>query len=243
VAVNVYKEAREKRGKLGTDCGSIIIADGDGRVRSLVSTLFQRNGYRVIEARSGHEVLAAVRRKRPALVLLEVKLAGVSGYEVCHELRDKYGDDFPIVFLSATRTESSDRVAGLLLGADDYIVKPFHHDELLVRVRRLISRRNGTSAVSNGNPSSPDASLTPREQEVLELLSAGLQQTEIAKRLYISPKTVATHIQRILSKLGVHSRAEAVARAHREGLVGDTVAHMLIKAGPAAVAIQPVPAA
>ena len=225
---------------MGTDCGRIIIADGDGRVRSLVSALFQRNGYRVTEARSGHDVLAAVRRKRPALVLLEVQLPGVSGYEVCHELRDKYGDDFPIVFLSGARTESSDRVAGLLLGADDYIVKPFDHDELLVRVRRLISRGNGTPAVSNEGPSSPDASLTRREQEVLELLSAGLQQREIAKRLFISPKTVATHIQRILSKLGVHSRAEAVSRAHREGLVADTVAHVLVETGQAAVTNEPV---
>ena len=225
---------------MGTDCGRIIIADGDGRVRSLVSALFQRNGYRVTEARSGHEVLAAVRRKRPALVLLEVQLPGVSGYEVCHELRDKYGDDFPIVFLSGTRTESSDRVAGLLLGADDYIVKPFDHDELLVRVRRLISRGNGTPAVSKAEPTSPDLSLTRREQEVLELLSAGLQQREIAKLLFISPKTVATHIQRILSKLGVHSRAEAVSRAHREGLVADTGAHVLVEAGHAAVTNEPV---
>ena len=68
------------------------------------------------------------------------------------------------------------------------------------------------------------------------------EQREIAKRLFISPKTVATHIQRILSKLDVHSRAEAVARAHREGLVGDTVAHSLVDAGPAAVTNEPVPA-
>ena len=189
-------------------------------------------------------MLAAVRRKRPALVLLEVQLTGVSGYEVCHELRDKYGDDFPIVFLSGTRTESSDRVAGLLLGADDYIVKPFDPGELLARVRRLIVRGNGRPAVSNGgHSSSPDAGLTRREQQVLELLSAGLQQSEIAKRLFISPKTVATHIQRILSKLGVHSRAEAVGYAHREGLVGDTVAHILVEARPAAVMGEPVPIA
>jgi DNA-binding NarL/FixJ family response regulator len=208
------------------NCGRILIADGDGRIRSLVSSLFRRTGYRTTEARSGHDVLAAVRRRRPALVLLEVQLPGVSGYEVCHELRERYGDEFPIVFMSGTRTEASDRVAGLLLGADDYIVKPFDPDELLARARRLISRGNGVQEVSNGDRS-PDARLTRREQEVLELLSAGLQQREIAERLFISPKTVATHIQRILSKLGVHSRAEAVSLAHREGLAGDTVAHLL----------------
>jgi DNA-binding NarL/FixJ family response regulator len=219
---------------MGTDCGRVIVADGDGRLRSLVSTLFQRTGYRTTEARSGHEVLAAVRRRRPALVLLEVQLAGVSGYEVCHELRERYGDDFPIVFMSGTRTEASDRVAGLLLGADDYIVKPFDPDELLARARRLISSGNGEAPLSSEDRSAPHAGLTRREREVLELLSAGLQQRDIAKRLFISPKTVATHIQRILSKLDVHSRAEAVARAHRDGLVGDFAAHSRVVDGPAA---------
>jgi DNA-binding NarL/FixJ family response regulator len=220
----------ENRGdQVGTDCGKVLIADADERLRATLLTLFQRTGFRTTEARSGAEALASVRRQRPALILLDVQLPGVSGYAVCHELREQYGRDLPIVFLSGTRTESSDRVAGLLLGADDYIVKPFDPDELLARVRRLITR------AEDGNRRPDDARLTKRERQVLNLLASGVQQNEIAERLVISPTTVATHIQRILPKLGVHSRAEAVARAHRDGLVGDVGGKSVVEVTPAQV--------
>jgi two-component system nitrate/nitrite response regulator NarL len=151
----------------------------------------------------------------PLLALVEVNLPEVSGYEVCHELLDNYGDDVGVIFLSADRTEPYDRVAGLLLGATDYIVKPFDSDELLARVRSALRRseqggRYGTRKVG--------ALLTAREREVLNLLAGGLNQGEIASKLFISPKTVGTHIQRVLTKLGVHSRAQAVAVAHEQGL-------------------------
>src|SRR5213078_1111954 len=100
------------------------------------------------------------------------------------------------------------RVAGLLLGADDYLVKPIQFDHLLARVRRLVAQ----PAPVVGPVASP---LTPREQEVLGLLAEGLEQDEIANRLFITPKTVAKHIERILGKLGVRSRAQAVALALR----------------------------
>jgi DNA-binding NarL/FixJ family response regulator len=210
-----------------------LIADGDGRARASLSALFRQAGFRTSEARSGEEVVAAVRRRRPQLVLLDVQLPGVSGYEVCHELRERYGPGLPIVFVSETRTEPSDRVAGLLLGADDYIVKPFDPAELLARARRLIAR------VGDGGRRTHDAGLTKREREVLELLASGLRQREIAERLVIAPTTVSTHIQRILSKLGVHSRAEAVARAHTDGLVeGDVLGHSVRQgAGSTRVAV------
>jgi DNA-binding NarL/FixJ family response regulator len=116
----------------------------------------------------------------------------------------------PIVFVSGDRTESYDRVGGMLLGADDYVVKPFDAQELVERLDRLVHRPR---------PTWTKHALTPRELEVLTLLSEGLAQAEIAERLEITPKTVATHIERILSKLGVRSRAQAVAIAYRDTLV------------------------
>lgn len=204
--------------------GRILIADGDARTRDAVRSVFARTGFETVDARSGLEALDIAQDERPALVLLEVQLPGVSGYEVCHELREQYGSELPIIFLSATRTDASDRVAGLLIGADDYVVKPFDSDELLARARRLISRGNGRFNGASPSPNGVDA-LTAREREVLGLLAAGILQDEISTTLFISPKTVATHIQRILAKLGVHSRAEAVAVAHRSSLVADVDGH------------------
>jgi DNA-binding NarL/FixJ family response regulator len=100
-----------------------------------------------------------------------------------------------------------------LLGADDYLVKPFEIDELLALMLRRRRR------VADGPTSSGGAELTRRQLEVLRLLAEGLDQTEIGARLVISPKTVGAHIEHIFVKLGVHSRAEAVAFAYRLKLV------------------------
>src|SRR3954452_22349003 len=118
----------------------VLVVDDDADLRTLLSHLLDVLGHPVAEAGSGAEGLESARREAPALVLLDVHLPDVSGYEVCRELRDTYGEQLPIVFLSGARTESYDRVSGLLLGADDYVVKPFAPDELLARVRRLLAR-------------------------------------------------------------------------------------------------------
>jgi DNA-binding NarL/FixJ family response regulator len=190
-------------------CGPVLVVDDDEALWVSITALLTREGSRVIRVGSGEDALHAAELERPSLVVLEVGLPGVSGYEVCRFLRERFGRSLPIVFLSAGRTEPLDRVAGLLIGADDYLVKPIAPDELLVRIRALVGR--APAGARNG--------LTPREQEVLALLADGLSQAEIAGVLVIAPKTVGTHIERILEKLGVHSRAEAVAAAYRQALV------------------------
>jgi DNA-binding NarL/FixJ family response regulator len=195
----------------------VLIVDDDASYRAFVSSILRRVGYETSEASSGEDALAAARGQRPSCVLLDVLLPGVTGYAVCRELRDEFGEALPIMFVTGERTEPGDRVAGLLLGADDYVVKPFDPDELLARVRRMIVRSDLRGS-PNGDEPRDSFDLTDREREILALLAGGLSQKAIAAELVISPKTVATHIQRILVKLGVHSRAEAVARAHREGL-------------------------
>jgi DNA-binding NarL/FixJ family response regulator len=190
------------------DCGPVLIADEDEVSRARLAQLLQGNGFNVVQVASGEEALHAVREARPSIALLEVPLGQLSGYEVCRTLRSELGDALPIVFVSGSRTESYDRVAGLLLGADDYIVKPYAPDELLTRVRNLVRRaRPLAPAVVTG--------LTRREREVLRLLVEGLRSEEIAGRLFISRKTVGTHIEHILRKLGVRSQAQAVALAYR----------------------------
>jgi two-component system OmpR family response regulator len=192
-----------------------LVVDDDKRFRSMLSVVFRRAGYEPREAGTGEEALEAARREQPALVVLEVCLPGISGYEVCHELRQEFGERLPIILVSGQRIESLDRIAGLLLGADDYLVKPFSPDELLIRVRKLIRRAVPVAAAVAHR-------LTTRELEVLRLLAEGLGQDEIAERLFISTKTVATHIDHVLGKLGVRSRAQAVALAFRDQLVGSS---------------------
>jgi len=191
-----------------------LVVDDDDDFRSFVCELLESIGYATTGLSSGDAVLSAAARERPAAVVLDVRLPDLNGYEVCRELRNRYGSSIAIIFVSGERTEAFDRAGGLLIGADDYLAKPVDPGELIARITRFVDRprSNGEGPRSNGKLET----LTQRETEVLELLAEGMRQEEIADRLVISPKTVATHIQRILGKLEVRSRAQAVSLALRE---------------------------
>jgi DNA-binding NarL/FixJ family response regulator len=217
---------------MGEDCGTILIVDHDDSARAEAVRMAVRLGHEVNAAENAELLLERLNGDRPALAILAVELTGpMSGLELLRELHRRYGDDLPIILVSGKRTAPLDRVTGFLLGADDYLVKPVDSGELLARVRRSL-RRSGVAASSrNGNGSGNDEfelRLSPREREILKLLTEGQTQKQIAAALVISPKTVATHIQHLLGKLGVNSRAQAVAVAYRRGLVDlDVVAHAL----------------
>jgi DNA-binding NarL/FixJ family response regulator len=198
-----------------TTCGTVLVVDGDRKARASVLGLLEQAGYECLDVDDGEEALQVARVEEPALVVLADVLPGMASYELCRALRDEFGEILPIFFVSRLRKEPLDCVAGLLLGADDYIVEPFAAEEFVARVRRAITRASAFRGISD----QPSHSLTVRELEVLSSLAHGLSQNEIAQNLIISPKTVATHIQRILSKLEVHSRAEAVAVAYQRGIV------------------------
>src|SRR5919108_2753272 len=117
---------------------SILITDNDAECRAAMASALQKAGYEIIEADDGDVAIDTARGELPRLVILDVNLPSLSGYEVCHELKEDFGDGLPIILISGERTEAFDRVAGMLIGADDYLVKPIAVDELLVRVRRLV---------------------------------------------------------------------------------------------------------
>jgi DNA-binding NarL/FixJ family response regulator len=192
-----------------------LIVDADDAFRASIVRVLKRAGLSPSEAGGGEEALE-IATERPAAVILEVDLPDMDGFEVCHALRERHGDDLPLIIVSADRSSAHDRVAGLLIGADDYLVKPVNGDELVARLRRLLAR----SRAANGTRSSEHRSgLSAREVEVLRLLAQGLNGGAIAEQLVITPKTVASHLQRVMAKLGVHSRAQAVAEAYRLGVV------------------------
>src|SRR5205807_9866648 len=108
----------------------VVVADADARARALAARLVELLGFEAYEASTGDAALELARAGRPAAVLLDVALPGISGYQLCQMLRADYGPDLPILLLSKDRTEPHDLAAGLLLGADDCIAKPYEPSEL-----------------------------------------------------------------------------------------------------------------
>ena len=202
----------------------VLVVDDDEGVRSIVRDALERAGFSVVEAPSAEDALAAVASAPPHLVLLDVVLPQMSGYELFELLREQLGDDLPVIFVSGVRVDAYDRIVGLLLGADDYVLKPFDPDELVARVRRLVRLQGRAPAAgSEGGAEDAVSSLTSREREILLLLASGSSTAEIAHALVISPRTVGTHVQHILAKLDVRNRGQAVALAYRAGLASSEV--------------------
>ena len=189
--------------------GRVLVVDDDPAINQLIVMTLSEHGFETRSAGDGRGALRALRQEMPDVVLLDVYLPDVSGYQLCRRVRDDYGDSVGIMIISGERREPFDRAGGLLLGADDYLIKPFAIDELLARVQRLAQRRPAMVGRAT-------AQLTPRESEILGALSRGLDHHAIARDLVIAPKTVEKHIEHILSKLGVHSRAQAIVIALHE---------------------------
>src|SRR5215216_6793292 len=198
--------------------GTIVVVDPDELTRAAVHSTADRHSYEVVTFDNGEALLEGLADRRPVLAVVEVDLAAEkTGFEVLSELRDEFGAGLLVMLVSGQRTAPHDRVAGLLLGADDYVLKPFDLAEFRARVHRLLMR--STAQMAQLQEPGETVKLSPRERQVLTLLAAGNSQDEIAQELYISPKSVATHLQHVLVKLNVHSRAQAVAVAYRRRIL------------------------
>ncbi len=118
----------------------ILVVDDEPKIVKLTLDYLNKDGFRVITASDGVDALAKARREKPDLVVLDLMLPGIDGWEVCRTLRKESG--VPIIMLTA-RSEESDQVVGLELGADDYITKPFSPRTLVARVRAVLRRAQG----------------------------------------------------------------------------------------------------
>jgi phosphate regulon transcriptional regulator PhoB len=209
----------------------VLIVEDEPDIRDLLVFHLQREGYHVIHARTGAEALRLVRAEPPDLVLLDLMLPEVDGLEVCRRLRqDPATRALPIVMLTA-RGDEVDRVLGLELGADDYVVKPFSPRELVARVRAVLRRARpeaGSAPLVVGHlvidaaahqvtVGGAAVSLTRKEFDLLRALLEA--QGRVLSREYlldhvwgytaageIESRTVDVHVRRLRQKLGAEGQ-------------------------------------
>jgi DNA-binding NarL/FixJ family response regulator len=199
---------------------TVLVVDCDETARSLIAAQVARLGLDCSAVDSSDAALAAAEKDEPALAVIAVELPGLNGLGLLQALHQRF-ERLPVILTSSKHVDPIGRAAGLMLGADDYLVKPLDPAELTARIRRSLERsERPVGSGAQADPPSDAHDLSRREREILLLLAEGKAETEIAAALVLSPKTVATHIQNVLRKMGVHSRTQAVAAAYREGLVG-----------------------
>ena len=205
----------------------ILVVDDERDITALVAYHLAKEGYRVSTASSGTEALKSATDERPDLVVLDLMLPGVSGYDVLKELREREDTrDLGVVVLTARR-EEGDRIKGLALGADDYLVKPFSPQELVLRIgavlRRLASPAVASGSVITAGPLTIDRGahrvsvegkeieLTATEYNLLLLLAERRGRVQTRSQLLesvwkanptIQTRTVDMHMQRLRAKLG-----------------------------------------
>jgi DNA-binding NarL/FixJ family response regulator len=215
---------------------TILVADDDLGTRLSISDYLEQAGYTVVMAANGLEALKLVEEHQPHLIVTDVTMPQMDGYELVRRVRQKPALRLlPVVFLTA-RTETHERIRGYQVGGDVYLPKPFELQELGVIVRNQLERlqmielewrsRNpspgepSATPDPNGlNPNFPALKLTEREQEVLTLLAEGLSNVQIGDRLHLSPRTVEKYVSSLLNKTDTSNRAELVRFAVDHHLV------------------------
>ncbi len=202
----------------------ILVADDEPNIVKLVSMYLSRHGYRVETARDGNETLRKARELKPALLVLDVMMPGPDGLQVCRALGGRPGG-VPIILLTA-RSSDVDKIAGLRIGADDYVTKPFNPEELVARVAAVLRR-------ARADPSPPTSdqirissleidpparevrvkgaplALTPRELDLLLTLArfqgVSLDREQLLDLVwgtsFYSLRTVDVHVARLREKL------------------------------------------
>jgi DNA-binding NarL/FixJ family response regulator len=212
---------------------TILIVDDDPGIRLSVSDYLELAGYSVIMAENGQNALAMVSQYQPHLIVTDVTMPQMDGYELIRQVRRQPAFRLlPVIFLTA-RTNTDERIKGYQLGCDAYLPKPFELNELTAVVRNLLERsqmmesewRQRLRSVPDEEPLTEKhhktlaLDLTQREQEVLAELVEGLSNGQIGDRLHLSPRTIEKHVSSLLRKTETSNRAELVRFAMDHGLV------------------------
>ncbi len=196
----------------------LLVVDDEPNLLRAVAACLKAEGYEVSTARSGREALLQLAEAVPDLVVSDIRMPGMDGYQLARQLRGSPRTALvPIVFLTA-KDETSDRIEGFRAGIDAYITKPFEPEELIAVVNGILSRVERThsqiarlvdSSIVEDKPATfQDEELTEAEDRVALAVSRGLSNKEIAAELEISVRTVENHISHILDKKGFNNRVE-----------------------------------
>jgi DNA-binding response OmpR family regulator len=204
---------------------TILVVDDEPSIGEVVSIYLRRAGYRVVIARDGRQALQVLDKEPPDLVVLDLMLPGVDGFEITRRLRAE--GDTPIIMLTARR-EETDRIAGLEMGADDYVVKPFSPQELVSRVKAVLRRTHGPASTASAERAlefddlridpktrlveiqGEERSLTAKEFDLLWVLARHPRQVFNRDQLldlvwglteYVDPSTVTVHVRRLREKI------------------------------------------
>ena len=205
----------------------LLVVDDDPSLLLAVSETLRAEGYEVVTARRGAEALVRVAEALPDLIISDIRMPGMDGYQLARNLRSAPRTRLvPIVFLSA-KDETADRIAGFRTGVDAYLTKPFEPEELAAVVKSILERVQRTHsdlARMFGEPGADDVELvrdeelTDAEWRVAETVARGLSNKEIAAELNLSLRTVEGHISRILDKKSLSNRVELAlhVREHKQ---------------------------
>ncbi|MBC7822462.1 MAG: response regulator transcription factor [Candidatus Parcubacteria bacterium] len=204
----------------------ILVVDDDTTLRTALTRYLEKRGYQVQDAASGLEAFKTFEKDPADLIVSDVLMPEMDGYEFCRRLRAiRSGQLVPFIFLSS-KSDVDDRVQGHSIGADDYLIKPFEPKELLAKIEAQLerSRRTHSEIVrlmqqSKGVPAPAPTPLplTPAEEKVFWEVIQGYTNKQIGDHLFVSPRTVQTHLSNILSKLQLENRSQLVRFAFEQG--------------------------
>ncbi len=199
-----------------TEEKTVLIVEDEKNIVDILRFNLERKGYRVIEAYDGEDGLRKARTEKPDLILLDIMLPKMIGFDVCEALR-KDGDNVPILLLTA-REEEDDKVRGLETGADDYITKPFSMREVIARVEANIRRTSmaapaGTAAADSAMPVAGDLAINTDSHQVFRAGKA----IDLTQREYELLTFLASHPNK------VYSRVDLMEQVWNYGYVGDDV--------------------
>ncbi len=229
--------------------GDLLLVDDEPSLREAVQTYLEDSGFTVRTARNAQEAWQLLELAKPDLVISDIMMPQVSGYDFLKQLRgDERFAALPVIFLTA-RGMTADRIAGYQAGCDAYLPKPFDPDELVAIVENLLQRhslsetsshtpelaelagqiaeikamlrqKGGTASAIAITPPPIHIEFTAREQSVLDLVVEGLMNKEIARRLGTTIRNVEKYVSRLFQKTGTGSRTELVRYALQHGLTG-----------------------